>query len=252
LFQIDDRYKCVLLSFCFASLRFASSCFEREVVTSSETAALLRDLMTMLLAAGRSPSLVTAVQRTIPRVIRSAAVSRAHTVGRTTLTSWLLSLERTSACDAELTILLTCIASACQRISSLVARAPVDGMTGLASSANASGDEQKKLDVISNDVFVQAVRDSGRVSVLVSEEEDEPVALTATGKYVAAFDPIDGSSNIDAAIPTGSIFGIYSALDECKIDDSWSGEELAQRCLVNVQRSGRDLCASGYCLYSAF
>jgi fructose-1,6-bisphosphatase I len=71
------------------------------------------------------------------------------------------------------------------------------------------GEDQKKLDVISNDIFCNTLRSTGRTGVIASEEEDLPVAVenTFSGNYVVVFDPLDGSSNIDAGISVGSIFG---------------------------------------------
>lgn len=62
------------------------------------------------------------------------------------------------------------------------------------------GEEQKKLDVISNDIFCNCLRNSGRTGVIASEEEATPVAVeeTDSGNYIVVFDPLDGSSNIDA------------------------------------------------------
>lgn len=136
---------------------------------------------------------------------------------RQTLPSWLLAQERAGHADGELVILIDAVASACRRVASLVARASLSGNTGLASGANASGDEQKKLDVLANDVFVAAVRDCGRCSILVSEEEDEPIGLVSSSNYIACFDPIDGSSNLDAAIATGSIFGVCACQHEQRL-----------------------------------
>lgn len=71
------------------------------------------------------------------------------------------------------------------------------------------GEDQKKLDVISNDIFCNTLRSTGRTGTIASEEEDLPVAVeeTYSGNYVVVFDPLDGSSNIDAGISVGSIFG---------------------------------------------
>lgn len=77
--------------------------------------------------------------------------------------------------------------------------------------AAAQGEDQKKLDVISNDIFCNVLRSTGRTGTIASEEEDLPVPVsveeTASGNYVVVFDPLDGSSNIDAGISVGSIFG---------------------------------------------
>lgn len=73
------------------------------------------------------------------------------------------------------------------------------------------GEEQKKLDVLSNDIMVNALRASGKTAVLVSEELEEAVLISDPhkGKYCVVFDPLDGSSNIDAGVNIGTIFGIY-------------------------------------------
>lgn len=70
----------------------------------------------------------------------------------------------------------------------------------LCSSYLVQGEEQKKLDVISNDIFCNVLRMSGRTGVIASEEEATPVAVeeTTSGNYIVVFDPLDGSSNIDA------------------------------------------------------
>ena len=189
-----------------------------------------------------------------PAVRRAArhtrCASRSSSLGSTTLTSWLLLQERSGAVDSELVVLLSCIASACKRISSLVARAPIVGLTGVAGTSNASGDGQKPLDILANDCFIEAVRGSGRCSVLVSEEEDAPVLLSSTGGYICTFDPIDGSSNLDAAVPTGAIFGIYTE-GECVIADGDGPEAVLEKCLTNVRQSGEELAAAGYCLFSS-
>ena len=83
---------------------------------------------------------------------------------------------------------------------------------GLAGETNVQGEEQKKLDVLSNDIMVNALRASGKTAVLVSEELDEAIIIEERlrGKYCVVFDPLDGSSNIDAGVNIGTIFGIYT------------------------------------------
>ena len=127
-------------------------------------------------------------------------------MGAETLSTWMFRQEQAGHMDADLAVIINSIAVACKRISNLVATAPIRGLVGLADSTNESGDEQKKLDVISNDIFCDAMRSSARSAVIVTEEEDVPVGVAdAIGGYLVSFDPIDGSSNIDAAVPTGSI-----------------------------------------------
>ena len=76
--------------------------------------------------------------------------------------------------------------------------------------------------------------------VIASEEEDEPVAVeeTYSGNYVVVFDPLDGSSNIDAGISTGSIFGVYAPSEECKLDDMDDPNRMMENCLVNTCQPG--------------
>lgn len=82
---------------------------------------------------------------------------------------------------------------------------------GLAGETNVQGEEQKKLDVLSNDIMVNALRASGKTAVLVSEELEDAIIIEEKnrGKYCVVFDPLDGSSNIDAGVNIGTIFGIY-------------------------------------------
>ena len=140
---------------------------------------------------------------------------------------------------------------ACKKISNLVAVAPIQNLTGLAGSSNESGDEQKKLDVISNDIFCDAMSDTCRANMIVTEEEDVPLRVEAiSGDYIVCFDPIDGSSNIDAAVTTGSIFGIYSS-GECQIFEHDSVEEAMEKCVLNARKSGEELVCAGYVMYSS-
>jgi len=168
-----------------------------------------------------------------------------------TLSIWLLENERDDVIDTDLAILLSSIASACKQISSLVKLAPLQGNTGAAGTENASGDEVKKLDVLANEVFVNTLRSTGRTGIIVTEEEEQPVAIDVVsgGDYIATFDPIDGSSNLDAAVTSGAIFGVYHPNEQCKVDASM--DDVLEQCLTAVQQSGEALAASGYCMFSA-
>lgn len=197
-------------------------------------------------AAVRSPVLSSAVQRSAGSTDKNGAKY---------LSTWLLKEELAGRVDNELAVVLQSISVACKEISCLVKNAPIAGMTGVADSTNASGDEQKKLDLVANDVFCRCVADSGRTGIVVTEEEDTPIAVESTseGQYIVCFDPIDGSSNIDACVTTGSIFAIYSSeQDSCKVDWGTDGdEEILEKCLTNVRKSGKELVAAGYCMYSS-
>ncbi|KAK9920501.1 hypothetical protein M0R45_029056 [Rubus argutus] len=172
----------------------------------------------------------------------------------TTLTCWLLEQEQKGVIDAELTIVLSSISMACKQIASLVQRASISNLTGIQGAVNIQGEDQKKLDVVSNEVFSNCLRSSGRTGIIASEEEDVPVAVeeSYSGNYIVVFDPLDGSSNIDAAVSTGSIFGIYSPNDECLADiDDENLDSAAQKCVVSVCQPGSNLLAAGYCMYSS-
>lgn len=144
----------------------------------------------------------------------------------------------------------------------------ISGLTGLedgGGSINVQGEEQKKLDVISNDVLKNALRWSGQLATIASEEEDLPVSVMGdamfsndviienSGRYVAVFDPLDGSSNVDAGIPVGTIFGIFDSA-ECSVDDidlSDGIDKAEEKCLQDTLQPGTNLVAAGYCLYSS-
>lgn len=112
-------------------------------------------------------------------------------------------------------------------------------LTGLAGSSNTTGDDQKKLDVIGNDLFVAAMKGSGKCRALVSEEEEDIIYFdeSPNARYVVACDPIDGSSNLDAGVSVGTIFGIM------KLPDSVVGEKPKPEDLL---MPGTELIAAGY------
>jgi len=171
---------------------------------------------------------------------------------------------------AEITTLFGAIDTACKAISNLVKRSqlPSSETLGYQGEVNIQGEDQKKLDVITNDLLKRALRFTGRLGVLASEEEDEPVDLIGNAisdseeividegeKYVAVFDPLDGSSNVDAGIPTGTIIGIYEHDECCEIDyeciDEEDCTEQEAQCLANTLQPGTNLVAAAYCLYSS-
>lgn len=114
-------------------------------------------------------------------------------------------------------------------------------LTGLAGSSNTTGDDQKKLDVISNDLFIEAMRSSGKCALLVSEEEEDVIFFkdSAGARYAVACDPIDGSSNLDAGVSVGTIFGIH------KLPEGSTGTK------EDVLKPGSELVAAGFTMYGA-
>lgn len=117
--------------------------------------------------------------------------------------------------DTDLALALDALASSCKKVSLAVRRAPIERLTGyLGSSTNVGGERQKKLDVLSDELILEGLGASGRVAGYASEEQDGVVRLTAGAPLVVACDPLDGSSNVDCSVPTGTIFGVYRALGQ--------------------------------------
>lgn len=171
------------------------------------------------------------------------------------LTTWLLKQEQGGNIDAELTIVISSISLACKQIGSLLQRSSIINLTGLQGTINVQGEDQKKLDVISNEIFSNCLRSSGRTGIIASEEEDVPVAVeeTYSGNYIVVFDPIDGSANIDTALTTGSIFGIYGPDNQhlFDIEDGTMLDQSKKQHIISVCQPGSNLLAAGYCLYSS-
>jgi fructose-1,6-bisphosphatase I len=127
-------------------------------------------------------------------------------------------------------------------IAYYIRRATLVNLTGLAGSSNTTGDEQKKLDVISNDLFIEAMRSSGKCALLVSEEEENVIFFRENGsgaRYAVACDPIDGSSNLDAGVSVGTIFAIHKLAE---------GSEGTQ---ADILKPGSELVAAGFTMYGA-
>lgn len=137
------------------------------------------------------------------------------TGGKPTLTQFLIE-ERRRHPDAtgDLNALVTDVSLACKAIARKVAFGALADVLGSAGSDNVQGEEQKRLDVLSNQIFIHATEWGGHLAGMVSEEMEAPYALPpqhARGKYLLLFDPLDGSSNIDVNVAVGSIFSILRA-----------------------------------------
>jgi len=160
-------------------------------------------------------------------------------VDKRTLSSYIMTTTK----DMEMTILMNAMQLACKLIARAVRKAGVANLYGLAGSANASGDDVKKLDVLSNEIMVNALTNSGMCAVLVSEEEEEPIIVGAEhrGPYCLAFDPLDGSSNIDCNVSTGTIFSVYKRTADKSIEPT----------VADILRPGTEMVAAGYCMYGS-
>ncbi|XP_047175378.1 fructose-1,6-bisphosphatase, cytosolic-like [Vigna umbellata] len=141
----------------------------------------------------------------------------------------------------DFTILLNHIVLGCKFVCSSVNKAGLAKLIGLAGETNIQGEEQKKLDVLSNEVFIKALVSSGRTCILVSEEDEDAIIVEPSkrGKYCVVFDPLDGSSNIDCGVSIGTIFGIYTLAD------------VHEPTIKDVLRPGKKMVAAGYCMYGS-
>lgn len=113
--------------------------------------------------------------------------------------------------SGDFTGLLSDIIMACKQIAHSVNKGELIGVLGSAGSENVQGETQKKLDVITNEIFLKANEWSGHLAAMASEEMDDIYPIPAQypkGKYLLTFDPLDGSSNIDVNISVGTIFSI--------------------------------------------
>ncbi|KAK1334640.1 hypothetical protein QTO34_005647 [Cnephaeus nilssonii] len=158
-----------------------------------------------------------------------------------TLTRYVMEKGRQAKGTGELTQLLNSMLTAIKAISSAVRKAGLANLYGIAGSVNVTGDEVKKLDVLSNSLVINMLQSSYSTCVLVSEENKEAIitAKDKRGKYVVCFDPLDGSSNIDCLASIGTIFAIYRKTSE---------EEPSEK---DALQPGRNIVAAGYALYGS-
>jgi fructose-1,6-bisphosphatase I / sedoheptulose-1,7-bisphosphatase len=172
---------------------------------------------------------------------------------RTTLTQFLIEERRRyPAASGDFNALMLDVALACKAIARAVAFGELGGAMGnqveegaLAGSVNVQGETQKKLDVISNQMFMRANEWGGHLAGMASEEMEHPFNIPAQfprGKYLLVFDPLDGSSNIDVNVSVGSIFSILRAPQDV-ID---SGRDVVE---ADFLQPGTQQMAAGYALY---
>lgn len=158
-----------------------------------------------------------------------------------TLSRFILEEQQKYAPQAtgELSLLLNSLQFAFKFIAHNIRRAELVNLIGVSGANNSTGDVQKKLDVIGDEIFINAMKLSGNVKVLVSEEQEDLIVFEGGGRYAVCTDPIDGSSNIDAGVSVGTIFGVY------RLRDDSSGS------IRDVLRKGTDMVAAGYTMYGA-
>ena len=143
--------------------------------------------------------------------------------------------------NPDLIGLLLDVETACKGIGSAVARGPLAGVVGSAGSQNVQGEEQKKLDVISNQIMIGCNEWTGRLAGMASEEMDDVYGIPssyARGRYLLVFDPLDGSSNLDVNVLVGSIFSVL---------ESPAGTDIPTE--ASFLQPGVHQVAAGYALY---
>jgi len=161
---------------------------------------------------------------------------------RISLTQYLVEQERQHGhIPAQLRLLIEVVARACKRIAISVNKGALGDVLGSAGSENVQGEVQKKLDVISNEVLIEANEWGGHLAAMASEEMDS-IHLVPNrypqGEYLLLFDPLDGSSNIDVNVSIGTIFSVLKKVGHAR---GISEEDFLQ--------PGKQQVAAGYCVY---
>ena len=160
-----------------------------------------------------------------------------------TLTQYLLEQQREHQLPADVRLLLEMVSRSCKSIGHAVSRGALAGVLGSQGTENVQGEAQKKLDVISNEMMIDANEWSGQLAGMASEEMDTIYKIPEHyphGDYLLLFDPLDGSSNIDVNVSIGTIFSVLKAPEEAK------GRELTE---ADFLQAGRQQVAAGYALY---
>jgi len=163
---------------------------------------------------------------------------------RKTLTQYLVEQQRAEyALSAEVRLLIEIVSRACKTISHAVSKGALGGVLGSLESENVQGEIQKKLDVISNEVLLEANEWGGHLAAMASEEM-ETIHLIPNrypkGEFLLLFDPLDGSSNIDVNVSIGTIFSVLRA------PASASGREITEE---DFLQPGTAQVVAGYAIY---
>lgn len=149
----------------------------------------------------------------------------------TTFETFLEGQKQAGLSD-DLIAVLREVAEATRKISDTLKTSSLEGLTGATEETNVQGETQKPLDILSNDIILEACRKLPSVSFAVSEELDAEVAIHAGGQYAVIFDPLDGSSNLDVNVTVGTIFSVIEA-----------------KTAADILKSGRHQLVAGYAAY---
>ncbi len=163
---------------------------------------------------------------------------------RKTLTQYLVEQQRSAhALSSEVRLLIEIVSRACKTISHAVSKGALGGVLGSLETENVQGEVQKKLDVISNEVLLEANEWGGHLAAMASEEM-ETIHLIPNrypkGEFLLLFDPLDGSSNIDVNVSIGTIFSVLRA------PASASGREVTED---DFMQPGSTQVVAGYAVY---
>jgi len=162
---------------------------------------------------------------------------------RISLTRYLVEQQREDGrIPGQLRLLLEVVARACKSISHAVNKGALGGVLGSAESENVQGEVQKKLDIIANEVLIEANEWGGHLAAMASEEMDSIYCVPnryPQGEYLLLFDPLDGSSNIDVNVSIGTIFSVLKKPET-------GGAEVTE---ADFLQPGRQQVAAGYCIY---
>jgi fructose-1,6-bisphosphatase I len=148
--------------------------------------------------------------------------------GRISLTRYLIELERHDGGDGDvrlppsLRLLIEVVARACKQIAHEVGKGALGGVLGEAGTGNIQGEAQKKLDVIANEILLEANEWGGHLAAMASEEMATVFPVPdryPRGEYLLLFDPLDGSSNIDVNVSIGTIFSVLVCDTGCAPDE---------------------------------
>jgi fructose-1,6-bisphosphatase I len=161
---------------------------------------------------------------------------------RISLTQYLVEQQRDHGLiPGQLRLLIEVVARACKRIAISVNKGALGEVLGSADTENVQGEVQKKLDVISNEVLIEANEWGGHLAAMASEEMDSIHVVPnryPQGEYLLLFDPLDGSSNIDVNVSIGTIFSVLR-----KVEHHPGVSE------GDFLQPGRQQAAAGYCVY---
>jgi len=161
---------------------------------------------------------------------------------RVSLTQYLVEEQRqNNTIPAELRLLIEVVARACKTISHAVGKGALGDVLGTASTENVQGEVQKKLDIISNEILLEANEWGGHLAAMASEEMESihPIPNRyPMGEYMLLFDPLDGSSNIDVNVSIGTIFSVLKA-----------PEGMAAPTEADFMQPGSEQVAAGYAVY---